>query len=177
MAKYSRQKVNSLFRESDGATDNNVKGRALEDLICYLIETVPGVSVTTRNTLNSFASEEIDIAFWNEQKRNGFSFLPRILLTECKNWSSAVGSSEVSFFAQKLKHRGLDHGILIASNGITGSPEDLRSAHHQITMALSERLHILVVTREEIQKLAATEDLVMLFKKKLTQLAVAGTIF
>ncbi len=51
---------------ANGAT-NQIKGKAFENLAAYLFETIPGVPMVSRNTYNTFESEEIDIAFWNDR--------------------------------------------------------------------------------------------------------------
>ncbi|MCX5889919.1 MAG: hypothetical protein NTY36_10750, partial [Deltaproteobacteria bacterium] len=148
----------------------------LENLICYLIAKISGISISHRNTLNSFLTEEIDIAFWNERNPKGLYFLPNIFLVECKNWSVPVSSMEVNWFASKLENRGLDHGILFATKGITGHPEELSRAHHIISTHLAKQRRIIVITRIEIEQLSRTEELINLMKRKLCQLAVSGTI-
>ncbi len=104
------------------------KGKSLEDFACYIFSGVPGITITQRNTMNAFNSEEIDIALWNTKHRDGFYFLDFVVFIECKNWSSPVGSSEVSWFSEKLRSRGLDFGILVAMNGITGDPKVINEA-------------------------------------------------
>lgn len=176
MASYSIKKIFAHLQDGDLANDTTTKGRALEDLACYLFDRIPGISITQRNSLNSYLTEEIDIAFWNERKRNGLYFLPHILLIECKNWSKAVSSIEVNWFASKLENRGLDFGILVACNGITGNSEELTRAHHIISTHLSKQRRIIIITRKEIEQLSQTEEMITLVKKKLCELAVAGTI-
>ena len=105
--------------QTAGSTSN--KGRALEDLICYLFGLVPGVTITHRNKMNVFDTEEIDVAVWNEQAPSGFHFLPNLILIEAKNWSNPVSSMEVNWFDSKLRDKGLDFGILISPCGITGN--------------------------------------------------------
>lgn len=176
MARFSCNKIQDFFQQGDLATTTTEKGRALESLICYVFEKVPGIIVTKRNELNVFNTEEVDVAFWNEKHPKGFYFLPHIIIVECKNWSQAVGSNEVSYLSEKLLNRGLDYGVLVAANGITGSGEDLNRAHYHITMALSRGKHILVITREEIEALTDTADLTKLLKEKLCELAIHGTV-
>src|SRR4051812_19340404 len=91
---------------ADGGT-NAERGRAYEDLICYIFSQVPGVSITRRNEMNVFATEEIDVAVWNDGHADGLFFLSNIILIECKNWSNSVGSAEVNWFDTKLRNRGL----------------------------------------------------------------------
>jgi hypothetical protein len=58
-----RQRVAQLLADGDRATTTTARGRALEELVVYLFELVPGLSVTARNALNAFQAEEIDVAF------------------------------------------------------------------------------------------------------------------
>lgn len=177
MARFSAKKINGLFKKGDLATTTTEQGRALEDLIAYVFSKVPGIDVTKRNELNSFLTEEIDVAFWNNCQRNGLHFLPNIILVECKNWSSSLGSQEVAYFIQRLQNRGRDFGILVASNGITGTSEDRNRAHYEIAMALSRGIRVIVITRDEIVGLTETTQLVNLIKEKLCELVVSGTVF
>lgn len=155
----------------------NAKGKSLEDFICYLFSLVPGIEIAERNALNAFNTEEVDVALWNSRHRNGFYFLPNILLVECKNWSGRCGSQEVSYFVSRLRQRGRDHGILFATNGITGVSEDLTRAHFEVATALTAGIHVIIITIDDIVNLDSTGDLVNLLKKKLCQLAVSGTNF
>jgi hypothetical protein len=177
MPRISRRQIRGFFRRVASNNTTTVQGRALEDLVCYLFGLVPGIDVATRNRLNAFDTEEIDVAFWNQRSQWGLHFLPSILLVECKNWSNPVGSQEVSYFATRLRHRGCDHGVLVAANGITGAAADLTRAHQQIAAALAEGQKILVLTRDEIERLSTTSGLVRLLKQKLCELAVCGTLF
>jgi len=177
MERLSINRIQSLLKACDSAVTTTNQGRALEDLICYIFEKVPGIELAKRNILNTFDTEEIDVAFWNRRQRNGLYFLPNILLVECKNWSRPIGSQEVAYFVQRLQNRGRDYGILVAANGITGVAEERNRAHYEIAMALGRGLHILVLTRAEIETLTDTVQLVRLLKEKLCELAVSGTVF
>jgi hypothetical protein len=177
MAQFSAIRIQALFQTGDTASTTTEKGRALEDLICYILQKVPGIEVAKRNTLNAFQTEEIDVAFWNSRQHNGLYFLPNIILVECKNWSHPLGSQEVAYFIQRLQNRGRDLGILIASNGITGSTDDLSRAHYEIAMALGRGMHVIVINRAEIEALTDTTQFVRLMKEKLCELAVSGTVF
>lgn len=155
----------------------NEKGRALEDFVCFLFPFVPGIEIAERNALNAFHTEEVDVAIWNARHPQGFYFLPHLLLVECKNWSQACGSQEVSYFVNRLRQRGCDHGILVAANGITGVADDLTRAHFEIATALADGIRVLVLTSAEIETLTDSDELVNLLKKKLCQLVVSGTNF
>lgn len=160
---------------ANGATTAD-QGRALEDLICYLFTQVPGISITRRNEMNAFQTEEIDVALWNDGHADGFFFLPNIILVECKNWSSRVSSAELSWFDTKLRSRGLSFGVLVAANGITGDASDLTAAHSIVAAALREGRRLVVIRIDEIMALTDSSQLVRLVKEKLCDLAVKGTV-
>jgi len=177
MPRYSTRTIKQYFQDGHSASNTYEKGKALENLLCYLFAKIPGVTISKRNIVNTFQTEEIDVAFWNEKHARGLYFLPHTLLAECKNWSSAVSGREISYFAVRLQNRGLGHGILLAAAGITGSANDLHGAHFEMAMALSHGIHIMVVTRREIEFLKSPKDLVRLLKHKLCELAVSGSVF
>lgn len=176
MARYSRKTINNHISIGNNGANTAVKGKAFEDLICYLFGKIPGVEITQRNSMNAFNTEEVDVAIWNDKKYSGLYFLPHIVLIECKNWSNAVSSIEVNWFASKLESRGRDFGILVANNGITGDPQDLTAAHSILARHLENGRQIIVVDSNEIQQFQDTKDLVTIIKKKLCILAVSGTI-
>lgn len=177
MARIPRAHLQAGLARIDAALDANNKGRALEDFICYLFPFVPGVEIAERNALNAFHTEEVDVALWNARNPRGLYFLPNLLLVECKNWSHACGSQEVSYFVNRLRQRGCDHGILFAANGITGAAEDLTRAHFEIATALAAGIRVLVLTPADIGNLTNSDELVTLLKRKLCQLVVSGTNF
>lgn len=177
MARYSLAKIASFWGRTDSALNTTAKGQALEELTCYLFEKIPGIEVSRRNQLNFSGTEEIDVAFWNNQHQKGFYFLPSIILVECKNHSNPIDTRDVSYFINKVENRGQDFGILIASNGITGDHDQLTRAHHEIAVALSRRVRIIIISRDDIEKLIGSDNLVKLVKEKFCELAVSGSIF
>ena len=169
--------VAKLLGDGDSASTMAARGRALEDLIVYLFELVPGISLSARNALNAFQAEEIDVAFWNEGDPCGLRLFDYILLVECKNWTARAGYPELALFNDKLRSRGRPLGIFVAAVGITGDPVARTAAHEVLSGALREGREIIVITRREIEDLGDTDELVLLLKKKRAQLAVSGTIF
>lgn len=170
------RRLNGYVNAGVNAQNTCAQGKALEDLICYLFGQVPGITITFRNTKNTFNTEEIDVALWNEQEAQGLHFLPNIILVEAKNWSSSVGGEEINWFDSKLRSRGLDFGILVCTKGITGDPVKLTAAHNVISNALSERRKLIVLKTNEILQLANTDALCELIKAKLCELAVNGAL-
>jgi hypothetical protein len=90
---------------------------------------------------------------------------------ECKSWSKPVGSEHVAWFLSKIENRGLDFGILLAMSGITGDARDKGQVHYEVAMALPKKIRIVVITRAEIEALSTTEELVVLIRRKVCQLA------
>jgi hypothetical protein len=172
-----QERVQEFFLRGLHAPTTTEQGRALEDLVCYLFEAIPGIGLTERNLVNPFGTEEIDVAFWNDQLRLGLWFLPTTILVECKNWSKPVGSDEVSYFVRKLQNRRLDFGLLVATRGITGSPSLLTDAHFEVATALKDGVRVVVIDRAEIETLLHSDHLIELVKRKLLMLATRGTCF
>jgi hypothetical protein len=159
------------------AANTTEQGRALEDLISYVFEQVPGIVITRRNQMNVFNTEEVDVAFFNDKIGDGgLPFLPELILVEAKNWSKNVGSEEVSWFDTKVRNRGLSFGILVTNRGITGDHHDLSNAHSIVAAALREQRRLIVIRTAELSALNHSDELVKLVKEKLCDLALRGTI-
>lgn len=176
MAAISAEILQGFIETGRNAATTAEQGRALEDLISYVLGLIPGVAITHRNELNAFDTEEIDVAIWNDAPDEGLFFLPHIILVECKNWFKAVGSEEVNWFDTKLRNRGLSFGILITTRGITGNAADITAAHQIVATALKEQRKLIIITTDELLALQDTDALIRLIKTKLCDLAVKGTV-
>lgn len=172
MPAIDQQQVQAYVDAGINAATTAAQGKALENLICYVFDLVPGIVITHRNEKNVFATEEIDVALFNEE----IVSLPNIILVEAKNWSSRVGSVEVAWFLTKLQNRGLDFGILVTTLGITGNAADLTAAHATVAAALAQKRRLILITTNELLALTDTDGLLRLIKTKLCDLAVRGTI-
>lgn len=173
MVKLSQDKIRQFLAKGDNAQTTTEKGRALEDVICYIFEKIPDISCTARNQTDVFHSEEIDIAFFNEQS-GVLKFLPNIIFVECKNWSKPLGSDGVRVFDSKLRESGLEFGLLVAANGVSGDKEEYMSACHVMKGALKEKRQIIVLTRQDIEAFTDTDDVVRTIKQRLINLYVRG---
>ncbi|WP_405408883.1 restriction endonuclease [Streptomyces decoyicus] len=163
-----------LRAASNSGATTHVRGRAYEDALTYIFDNVPGCT-TRRNSLNKFDSEEIDIIVGNLQVDAGLKMLPRIFLVECKNWSVPVDSATVSVFLQKIEHRACKLGILVAANGVTGDPDNLKAAYHQASLALAKGILLFLVTSQDLIDLTCSEDFVELLHARFLDLHVSGT--
>jgi hypothetical protein len=72
----------------------------------------------------------------------------------------------------------LNHGILIAANGVTGDARNLRAAHDVIRTAFQANgVHVIVLTRSEVEGLRHTGGLVRLLQNKILQLTMRARTF
>jgi hypothetical protein len=174
MPPYDRARIEGYLRRADRARKKAVRGRAYEDLACYLFEGVPGIAITGRNLLNTFATEEIDVCCHNRQDPAGLFPLAPFFLVECKGWREPVTSEQVGWFLMKIEHRGLDFGVLLAANGITGEPEHLTAAHSLVAFALGKKIRMVIVSRAEIEALNSGEEFAQVILEKVTRLHATG---
>jgi hypothetical protein len=66
-------------------------------------------------------------------------------------------------------------GILIAANGITGEPEHLSRANFLVGVEMATfGIKMVIVTREEIEKLTSGEDFAKLIIQKVCTLHASG---
>jgi hypothetical protein len=175
MAAYDPAVIRSYLAIVDNPESNAAKGKAFEDLACYLLNAVPGIKITARNAHNTFATEEIDVAAMNENHPAGLGGLVDFFLVECKGWKDAVNSEQVSWFLTKIRHRGVRFGILIAANGITGEPEHLSRANFLVGVEMATfGIKMVIITREEIETLTSGEDFGQLIIQKVCTLHASG---
>ncbi|MDD5529163.1 MAG: restriction endonuclease [bacterium] len=177
MAIYSKKIIIKLLNQSDTVGTADEKGAKLEELMCYIFEKIPGVSFIEKNILDTPRAHEIDIAFWNLQNKSDISFLDSVIIIECKNTSTPIGSMDVGWFVRKLQDRGSNHGILVSLSGITGASNGISNAHSEILNALTrDRIKIILITRDEILNLIRTQDLVKLMINKILSLTLHRTV-
>ncbi|MDT0454456.1 restriction endonuclease [Streptomyces sp. DSM 41527] len=177
MATYSAPNIQQLLaRGADKTLMTKARGDALEELLCYLLEALPGVR-TRRNSIDFFKSAEIDIAVVNQKVAEWLSTFPNLFLIECKNWDKPVDSATVAAFKSKLDSRSIELGIIVATNGITGNEADRKSAYHIVDMAQAANRRILVITLEQLETIHTTEDFELLLVDRLLTLAATGGSF
>jgi hypothetical protein len=175
MPAYNLAVIQGYLAIVDNPPGNAEKGKALEDLACYLFSGIPGIKVTARNEMNTFATEEIDVACKNENDPAGLGALADFFLVECKGWRDAVNSEQVSWFLTKIRHRGVRFGVLIAANGITGEPEHLSRANFLVAVEMATfGIKMVIVTRAEIEALTSGEDFAQLIIQKVCTLHASG---
>lgn len=141
---WGKRPLDGLVMELTKAQSSDERGRALEDLVCRLFETVPGFVVTQRVRT---ATEEIDIEILNDSADPRFRRESAVILAECKNWTGKCGKNEFVLFKEKIENRSrrCSVGFLISWNGFktTVTKEILRGSR--------EVFLVVPVTGEEIR--------------------------
>lgn len=115
----SEERIRELWRMlRHGAA--HARGRRLEDLLLSVMTSIPGLQESWRNLrapteeLDLVLRNRIDDPFWQKQ--------PSYVLVECKNWSRPVGTSEIAWFADKVRERPEARlGFFIAPEGFSES--------------------------------------------------------
>lgn len=172
MVALSAERILAAFERGDEAETADARGAALEDLVAYIVGRIPGVRFQQQAVLVANNSEELDLVFWNNKHPDGVPFLPNVLMFECKNWAHRVGSPEVTVFIHKAIERHLEYAFLIAASGVTGDGEGLRAANQHIDTAFisASKLHLIVITRDELCALTSTEDFIVLVQDKISKI-------
>lgn len=173
MPRYSQPKILAMLDACDTAPNADAAGDRLEDLVAYIFEKFPGISLHARNILDVPRAHEIDLAFWHLQAKSPVGFLDPIVIVECKNTGAPVGSQDVGWFVRKLQDRGAHVGVFVALAGITGAQAGNANAHSEVLTALvRDRIKILLLDRDEVSGLTTTDDLADLLKEKYLALSL-----
>jgi hypothetical protein len=156
--------------------DLKAKGAQLEEFISRVFICVPGVEVFARDIKNDKGSQEIDLSLWNSKAPDGLYFLDHVILVECKNWASKASSSDISWFATKIKRAHKNFGIFISTQGITGSNTTNSAAHDTVMSYHQDGIVIMVITVYEIKHMNSFVDLIQLIKKKMCEMVLGKII-
>lgn len=175
MGDYAVEKIASLIaRCQDKSLNTTDRGRAFEQLFCYFLDGLPGVTYET-DTLRFFRGDEIDIAVANSQATSGLGPFPTLFLVEAKNWDDPVDSASIASFIDKLRDRHIELGILIVANRVTGTPQNLSAAHYKAASAQTSGHRLVLMTMHELATLKTSEQFASLLVKRLLRLAASGT--
>lgn len=178
MTAYNQRIIEECLSDMDHAASSVARGRALERLVAYIFSECDGVRHHRNNVINAPASSEVDVCFWNARHGGYLDFLPNIIVAECKNVATRVGSDDIRNFFTKVREMHLDHGVFVAAQGITGTQKNLRAAHDTVRTAFQrDHVRLLIVTRAEICELQSPVDLVKLLQNKILDLTVGAPSF
>ncbi len=167
--------IRRYLTDAKAAETSDAKGKLYEELVRYLFESIPGC-IAERNLTNVFRTEQIDVAVGNARLDHGLWLLPHVVLVECKDWDKPVDSGTVGYFMNILAGRGIELGVLVAANGITGDREDLTNAHALGLHGSPRAIKIVVITSEDIVSLKSIDDFVELLHRRYLRSFATGAI-
>ena len=135
------------------ATRSDLKGRALEELVCKLFLSIPGLRVMTRIKT---ATEEIDVGIFNDAAAGFLASEGAVILAECKNWSGKCGRNEFSLLEKKAENRRDRCSLcfLISWNGFTSTIEK------ELLRSSRQRLVIVPLTGSDLSKAVADNNFI-----------------
>lgn len=117
----SFESLKELWSKVNSSEDSNKKGRLLEDFFSLLIAKDEDFNLLKRNLRTE--SEELDLLVETTGMTKFYSQLKSpMILFECKNWSSRIGTGEVQKFAQKIQNRSrllCNIGLLVTTSELT----------------------------------------------------------
>jgi hypothetical protein len=155
-----------LARASDKKLATTTRGNALEELVKYLFDSVPGLTFDGGKIKDDSFSREFDLLYMNSSNLGVLAKLHYAIPIEAKAWDDPVGSPQVGWFFLKLKLGGCGAGILVATSGITGQDADLKYAGKIVDQADREGHPIIVIGRDDLSVLATSDDLVKLIQER-----------
>jgi hypothetical protein len=172
---FDPAEIRRYLANAPAAATSDAKGKLYEELVKYLFEAVPGCFAES-NITNVFRTEQVDVAVGNGKLPDGLWLLPHVILVECKHWDEPVDSGRVGYFMNILAGRGVELGILVAANGITGNRDDLTNAHALGLHGSPRGLKVVVITTEDIANLRTVADLIELLHRRYLLAYAAGAI-
>jgi hypothetical protein len=147
----ARLRIAELVRNLEEPMAATEKGPALEDLVAEIFETEPGFRVAERRY--NIGDQELDLVVRNHVDDPFWQALGSpLILVECKNWSSRVGTNELRNFETKLRDHPMARvGFFVALNGVT------REATAALHRATREAYRIVVLTLADLNELVQEE--------------------
>lgn len=162
------------------ADSDRVRGRqrgdALERLVAQMFVTIPGIQLVARNPRAVGGSREVDLAFRNERLPEGLPLFGSEIFVECKNRVGRSSSGDVAWLASKLRGGRVTTGVLVAAGGITGRGASVWSyAHAELRSAHAEGITIVIIDRDELERLQSPDELRWLLEHKRFMMKTMGT--
>ena len=158
-------KYANLLYSAYSAEESQEKGKALEEAISFLFRGLQMMSVRERNLRTKSVEIDIVLEYDGFSEYTLFEEFSRFVLIECKNTNGAVPAKQLGFFREKLRNTGVQLGILIAWNGITGS-ESNRNAHRLNDFGHEDPL-LLVMTSRDLYRILDGVSLYEIVDEKL----------
>lgn len=152
----------------DRAQSSAAIGKALEDLVQFVFEGIPSVTLYERNVQDEDGSQEVDLLFSHLCHVSGIPIVDIAVMVECKNETARTSSAQVREFGRKLKSRSLSIGVLVTSSGLAGNPG--RNAYAAVRDELDSGQSIIVVRLDEIATAESPDLVAKLLHDRLMEL-------
>lgn len=152
-AQFTYGRFNVFFEYVKNARTNLEKKRSLEDLAEYVLNSVSGLEVISKNPRGP--SEEIDLIVANESKNELFRRFGSLLLVECRHRRKPATSSDIRDFSGKMRSLSIKTGILFSLKGITGNKYDAQSA---LRDAKKDGRNIIVLNMNDLREISEGID-------------------
>jgi hypothetical protein len=149
-----RRLLEELLEQKDAPS----KGKTLERIAAYALSLVDGFAVTASNSLSQDRSAEIDMRILNRSTDPILAYLGPTILVECKAHSAKVRAPDVRNFAQKLAEKTVKTGIMVALNGITGTPTRADCAHGSVRNARQTGRLVIVLDGRDLYEIVSGLD-------------------
>jgi hypothetical protein len=150
-----------LIEVAERAVTNQEKGKSLEAVAQFVLESVPSLRCKYANLYTR--SSEIDLVVEYDQSRGGiplFDELGRYALIECKNWGKPVGVGPVRDFMGKLDKCKARIGIIFARNGITGVDAGVDALREIQSRYDRDGLFVVVFSLEDLRAISNGREFV-----------------
>jgi hypothetical protein len=152
-------KLVELIESVENASNNEKKGKALENLAQLLFDTVPSLKCKYKNLQTR--SSEIDLVIEYDRSKGQialFEELGRYCLIECKNWSKPVGVVPVRDFMGKLDKCKTRLGIIFAKNGVTGVDSGADALREIQSRFDRDGVYLLVFSLQDLKSIKSGRD-------------------
>jgi hypothetical protein len=162
---YSRYVPNALYVQHLLSRLGTDKGTSLEQLAEYLVSMIPGSRVYRRRLSHS---TDYDVVGSFEGPGLDFrSELGRYFVCECKDWDrSPADVTVLAKLAYVLDSVNSRFGILFSKNSISGDQERRYAAWEQLKVYAHRGISIVVVSKEDLDRVAAGESFLTMLRSK-----------
>jgi hypothetical protein len=168
MTSYDAARLCELVLALSVAGSTTARGRRLQELIAFLIESLPGVETSRENVFNIGRTEEKDVWLRHAREAAGMPFDDREVPVECKNEKDKTGPDAISWFGEKIRNSGGRDGLLLTAAGLSGGFQS--GGHEEIRNQLKKGTRIVVATINDVLGLRDGADFLALLQARHAEL-------
>lgn len=121
--------MKEILSQSEEATHSFEKGKKLEELAKYFLDTIPGIRVTDGRSKRGRA--EVDIYCCNISYDSLLWRLGALILVECKNRNKKVSVSDIRNLVPTMEAKGITGAMIFSKTGFTSFA--MKEIKHQLS--------------------------------------------